>query len=392
MNLRKKALSLMLIAMMIFAAGCGSNSNNASSASAESESSQQQALDLQGSWVAEVQGSDYYLAGFIEGDLIELHWVSSYDQNGSVYWAGTYLAPKDQPETYTWESVRDEAIMSTSAYCSVDASRSFTYADGKLTLAGSATGAETVLIPSETDYTYLAVNMDEAYDNDASEQKTVTEDPAATEEPAVDAIQAAADEKTKDVKVVNTGYSVESLGGGNSLIYYAAEIKNPNKYNAIVSPNIEITVLDSEGRVLTKQNRSLLAIAPGDSFCFGDAINCPKGTPDKVEITVENNDYDFKAFEGSGLHSVKDFEVGEVSEERSGDQYTFNGTVTNKSAEDLGGVVASIVFKRDGEIVGGVSGQIGTVVAGDTASFSIAAKSGFSDYDSYDVYVTQEPV
>ena len=97
--------------------------------------------------------------------------------------------------------------------------------------------------------------------------------------------------------MVDSGYSVESLGGGNSLIYYAVEITNPNEYNAIVSPNIDITVLDKDGRVLTKQNRSLFAVAPGDRFFFGDAINCPKGSPADVEITVENNDYDFKTFE-----------------------------------------------------------------------------------------------
>ena len=110
-----------------------------------------------------------------------------------------------------------------------------------------------------------------------------------------------------------------------------------------------------------------------------------------MEITVENNDYDFKTFEGSGIHSVKDFTVGEVTEEKNGDQMYFTGTITNDSDEDLGGVIATIVFKKDGNIVGGVTGQVGGIVAGDTTTFNIAAKSGFSDYDSYDVYVTQEP-
>lgn len=381
MQLKKRMLALLLVGLMVFAAGCGSQSNNASSASAEGEGqSKQAALDLEGSWVAEVQGSDYYLAGFIKDDIIELHWVSSYDQNGSVYWAGSYAAPKDKPDTYTWASSRIDAIMNTSAYCSVDAARTFTYADGKLTLEGTATGAETVLIPSDTDYTYLAVDVPEG---------TSTEPEKTEETTSEDAAAAAASEEVKDIKMVNSGYSVESLGGGNSLIYYAVELNNPNKYNAIVSPNIEITVLDKDGRVLTKQNRSLFAVAPGDTFCFGDAINCPKGTPDDVKITVENNDYDFKTFEGSGIHSVKDLKVSDANEDHSGDQTTFSGTITNESAEDLGGVVASVVFMKDGNIIGGVTEQIGSITAGDTVDFNIAAKSGFSDYDSYEVYATQ---
>lgn len=380
MHLRKKLLALILVGIMLFSAGCGSNGHE-SSASAEGEGqSKQAALDLEGSWVAEVQGSDYYLAGFIKDDLIELHWVSSYDQNGSVYWAGSYAAPKDKPDTYTWESSRIDAIMNTSAYCSVDAARTFTYADGKLTLEGSATGAETVLIPSDTDYTYLAVDVPEG---------TSTEPEKSEETTSEDAAAAAASEDVKDIKMVDSGYSVESLGSGNSLIYYAVELKNPNKYNAIVSPNIDITVLDSDGRVLTKQNRSLLAVAPGDTFCFGDAINCPKGTPADVKITVENNNYDFKAFEGSGLHSVKDLKVNDVKEDHSGDQNAFTGTLTNESSDDLGGVVASVVFLKDGSIVGGVTEQIGSITAGDTVDFNITAKSGFNDYDSYEVFATQ---
>lgn len=385
MKLRKKILAMALVGAMLLLAGCGSGGDT-SSASAESENAPAETLNLEGSWIAEVQGSDYYLAGFIKDNLIELHWVSSYDQNGSVYWAGSYKAPKDKPDTYTWESTRNDAIMNTSAYASVDASRSFTYADGKLTLAGSSTGAETVLIPSETDYSYLAVEVSEEEQQAAEDAAKAAE----AEQASADAIRAAEEEEVEDIVLVDSGYSVESLGGGNSLIYYAVEIENPNTYNAIVSPNIDITVLDKDGRVLTKQNRSLFAVAPGDRFFFGDAINCPKGTPADVEITVENNDYDFKTFEGSGIHSVKDFSVGEVSEEKNGGQVHFSGAITNDSAADLENVIATVVFKKDGSIVGGVTGEIGSMAAGESADFDIATKSDFSDYDSYEVYVTQE--
>ena len=384
MNLRKKILALLLAGVMLVAAGCGSNQQSATSASAESESAAAQTLDLSGSWVAEVQGSDYYLAGFIKGDLIELHWVSSYDQNGSVYWAGTYPAPKDNAATYTWESTRDDAIMATSAYASVDQTRTFSYSEGKLTLEASSTGVETVLIPSDTDYTYLAVDMSEAEDGDA--------EAAQDQQEAVDNSQAAAAEETQDIALADSGYAIEAMGSGTSLIYYAVEIENPNEYNTILSPNIEITVLDANGRVLTKQHRALFAVAPGNTLCYGDAISCPKGRPDSVEIAVKNNDYDFTAFPGDGVHAMKDFEVSDVSEDHSGNKTQFSGTITNTSGEDANGVIASVVFKKDGKIVGGATGEIGSIAAGESISFNIAAKSGFSDYDSYDVYVTQEEV
>ena len=219
MNLRKKILALVLLGSMLLIAGCGNSGSE--NTSAESENVPVETLDLEGSWIAETQGSGYYLAGFIKGDLIELHWVSSYDQNGSVYWAGSYDAPKDDPDTYTWESERDDDIMATTAYGSSDETRTFTYADGKLTLEGSATGAETVLIPSDIDYTYLAVDLPESENDDKDkDDKDSTDD----DDTSVSDAEAAANEKVKDIEVLDTGYTVEEMDGGNSLIYYLSLI------------------------------------------------------------------------------------------------------------------------------------------------------------------------
>ena len=55
------------------------------------------------------------------------------------------------------------------------------------------------------------------------------------------------------------------------------------------------------------------------------------------------------------------------------------------------GVVATIVFKNGGKIIGGVSEKIGTIEAGGTVDFNISAKSGFKDFDSYEVFALQEP-
>ena len=202
---------------------------------------------------------------------------------------------------------------------------------------------------------------------------------------------AAEKEKVQDIEVLDTGYTVETMEGGNSLIYYAVEIKNPNTYNAIMSPNIEITVLDKNERVLTKQNCSLSSVAPGDTLSFGDSINCPKGKPDKVEITVENNDYDFKAFSGSDIPAVGDLQVNDVEEKHNKDNTTFTGTITNNTDEDQENVIATVVFKRGKNIVGGVTGKIGTIEAGKTVDFNISSKSSFSDYDDIEVYAVQQP-
>lgn len=383
MNLRKKCIALALATVMFLAAGCGQGSDT-TSASAEKESAPQ-ALDLVGSWEQQNGGDDYHLAGFIKGDLIELHWVSSYDQNGSVYWAGTYEAPKDMTEPYTWESERDDAIMQTSAYASVDETRTFTYQDGVLTLEASETSYEVPLVPAESDFTYLAVEVPEP----TEEEKAAAEAEAAAEASA-DNAQAAADEEVEDVNLQESGYAVQSLGGGKSLVYYAVQLTNPNEYNAITDPVIEITVRDASGKLLTKQHKTLAGIAPGDRLEIGDSISCPQGEPAEVEITAKNTDYAFTAYEGSGIHSTKDLKVSDTAEERADGKTSFSGKVTNRAETDLNGVAVSIVYSKDGKAVGGVTTSIGSIAAGQSADFSVADNSGFSDYDSYEVRVFQE--
>lgn len=382
MNLRKKCIALALTAVMLLFAGCGTG-NDTSSASAEKES-QPQALDLVGSWEQQDGGDDYHLAGFIKDDLIELHWVSSYDQNGSVYWAGTYVAPKDMTEPYTWESERNDAILQTSAYGCVDATRTFTYQDGVLTMAASDTSYEVVLLPADSDFTYLAVEVPEP----TEEEKAAAEAEEAAQQ-AADNAAAAAEEEVEDVNLKESGYAVQFIGGGKSLVYYSAQLNNPNQYNAISDPVIEITVRDADGKLLTKQHKTIGGIAPGDRLEIGDSISCPQGEPAEVEITAKNTDYAFSAFEGSGVFSTKDLKVGDIAEERADGSTSFSGKVTNNAETDVNGVAVSVVYAKDGKNIGGVTTSIGTIAAGESAEFSVADNSGFSDYDSYEVRVFQ---
>ena len=131
MKFSKKILALILMLAVTTLPACGNGGDEAQgSVATETTEEKADALDLTGSWIAETQGSGYYLAGVIHGDLIELHWVSSTDQHGSVYWAGTYKAPKEATDSYSWNSERDEDIMATTSHGAPDASRHFSYQDG----------------------------------------------------------------------------------------------------------------------------------------------------------------------------------------------------------------------------------------------------------------------
>ena len=392
-NKRKKCVALAtLIALMILPA-CGNPSTDLSSTSSTAESVDANALDLQGSWVAENQNDSYYLAGFIKDDIVELHWVSNYDQYGSLYWGGSYKAPKKDTNTYTWESKRDDAMMAMAAgFGAPDQSRTFTYEDGKLILEASDLSYEVVLIPSEVDYTGLAVEVSdedrEKAKKDTEGELEATEDEATEEKSSKEAenIKKAEEEKTKDVKVIDTGYAIEQVGNGVNMVYYGVEISNPNKYNAILSPNIEITVRNSDGGLVSKQHRTLAGLAPRTRVTFGDTIKCNNGAPDEVSIEVTNTDYDIVPFEGSDVVMDSDLEVADVKESSVDSKVIYTGKVKNKTDKKIDRVLISVVYYNDGQVVGGSTEYVDGLKAKGSKNFEVKNKSKFKGYDTYEVY------
>ncbi len=398
MKFSKKCLALILMLAVLMLPACGNGEN---AGSATEEAAKANALDLTGSWVAEVQGNDYYLAGFIEDDLIELHWVSNYDQYGSVYWAGTYKAPKEETDTYSWSSERDEEIMATTTYGAPDDKRHFRYEDGKLILEAGLQGYEVVLVPSEIDYTGLAVQIpgrdkdkDKDKDKDDKKDKDGKKDKVDKEEEksetSVTDNQAAKEESVKNAKLMDSGYAIEHVGNGVSMVYYGVEIANLNKYNAITSPTIEITVRAKDGSLVSKQKKTISGIAPDTTVIFGDAIKCKNGKADEVEIKVKNADYDIVPYDGSGVHSPEDLEISHVKEKHDNKRAVYTGKITNTTGKDIPGVLVSVVYYKNGKIVGGATERLDSISANGEAEFEIQNSSTFNDYDEYEVYATVE--
>lgn len=383
MKFSKKMLALILMAAVVMLPACGNESDNAGSAT-EEQAVAEDALDLTGSWEAETQGNDYYLAGFIKGDLIELHWVSNYDQNGSVYWAGSYKAPKKKVDAYSWSSERDEAIMATSGYAAPDETRHFSYEDGKLILEAGEQGYAVTLVPSENDYSSLAVDVPDSDKKKKGHKKDDSDDTSVSNE------EAAKEESVKNVKLVNSGYAIENEGNGVSMVYYGVEIANLNKYNAIKSPTIEITVRTADGGLVSKQKRTLDGIAPDTRVIFGDTIKCKNGVPDSVEIKVKNTDYDIVPYEGSGVFAASDLKVSDVKESHEDNRAVYSGTITNKTDYEVPGVLVSVVYYKDGKIVGGSTERLNSIPAKEKVSFNIQNRSGFNGYDEYEVYAIVE--
>ena len=148
-----KTFSKFLIALMAVSllAGCGSsdapsttqpNQDPASATTAApTETTAAPVLDLAGEWKQANSNSETnYQAATIKDGAIEISWINEDDDSRSLYWAGTYVAPEDAAEPYSWDSENDTAKTDVAMLASTAPTKTFTYEDGVLSYEASALG------------------------------------------------------------------------------------------------------------------------------------------------------------------------------------------------------------------------------------------------------------
>lgn len=110
-------------------------------------------LDLTGNWEEKDKG-DSYQAGYIKDGEIVIYWVSDGGDTKSLYWAGSYIAPTDNTEPYTWDSENDKEKTGSALLASGDDTKKFTYENGEITYKASALGTTKKMHFVRTDTNY----------------------------------------------------------------------------------------------------------------------------------------------------------------------------------------------------------------------------------------------
>ena len=118
--------------------GCGSGEKEGAADDKQPQQQEQQEpapapepLDLRGSWVMRAKdGSANEFQALVEDDYITVQ--MSIDGNTMIFWAGTYEAPKDAVEPYSWNSKNDKNVTGMSLIGSSDDTKEFRYEGGVL--------------------------------------------------------------------------------------------------------------------------------------------------------------------------------------------------------------------------------------------------------------------
>lgn len=96
-------------------------------------------VDLTGTWQTKNSEGSYQEAT-ITGDTIEINWVNDEEKTKSLYWAGSFTAPTEAGETYSWTSNADKEKNDSALLASSDDTKEFKYENGKITYEASMMG------------------------------------------------------------------------------------------------------------------------------------------------------------------------------------------------------------------------------------------------------------
>ncbi|HET8928605.1 MAG TPA: hypothetical protein VFN24_12375 [Microbacterium sp.] len=98
-------------------------------------------LDLTGEWrQINSNSAESYQQATIAGDVITIDWVNESESTTAIYWIGSYEAPTEDTESFSWTSAGDIAAMENALLASQSKTKDFTYEGGKLMYELTAIG------------------------------------------------------------------------------------------------------------------------------------------------------------------------------------------------------------------------------------------------------------
>lgn len=137
-------IGLCMVMLAIICTGCSSTSTSSGNGS---KTQQKKIPDLRGEWKqSNSKSEDSYQAATISDDTIIIYWISDNGDTKSLYWAGSFVAPKTTDKSYSWNSKNDHSKTETAMLASNDDTKTITYENGQLSYEASAMGTTTKII------------------------------------------------------------------------------------------------------------------------------------------------------------------------------------------------------------------------------------------------------
>lgn len=136
-RMKKFFAALFAVALVFLLSACGGEKPEVTDPPQETPGPS----DLSGQW-KQVNGDSEqsFYGAVVEGEVIEIYWVTDNGDSRSLYWSGTVVPPETADEPYTWESQNDKSRTEHSVLSSSDDTKTFTYQGGQISYSASIMG------------------------------------------------------------------------------------------------------------------------------------------------------------------------------------------------------------------------------------------------------------
>ena len=268
-------------------------------------------LDLTGLWIQEGKkdGETRMVADIREDGNIGVFFLIEGEDGPWTYWIGTYDAPTDDSDKYSWTSKNTSG--GGGLLTSTAETKEFNYDSNKLSCEVSIDGENGTISWVRGDWDVSQV-PDSVYGAvDTSEQEV------------------------KELEITESGWYVDN----NYLMYYIV-MHNPNDEIAVEYPGFRITARDSSNTVLGTEDQTLSIIYPGQDFFYGFQAFSVDETPTTVEFEIISPD-DNNLKKASTLDEYSSLEVINTAE-REG---KFVGEIQNSNDYDIESAIVTCICK-----------------------------------------------
>lgn len=138
----KRIVVAFAVVLALALCACSSGTPSAGQQASESAAAQPaEPLNLEGKWV-QVNGEDggTIQVAVIDGGTMTIEWVNDAKETRSLYWAGTYDAPTEPSDTWSWTSSADHDRTDSALLASSSDTKDFKYEDGQIVYESSMMG------------------------------------------------------------------------------------------------------------------------------------------------------------------------------------------------------------------------------------------------------------
>ena len=143
--MKKLAAVACIVALTMALAGCGGGGT-------AGQQQQEEPPNLEGAWHQVNSASDTaWMDAEITSDEISVDWVSDGGETISIYWIGSFDAPTEPGDSYSWTSEKDVEQVGNALLASSDETKDFFYENGELTFEVTALGTTTTVHMKQVD-------------------------------------------------------------------------------------------------------------------------------------------------------------------------------------------------------------------------------------------------